>query len=663
MLLSSIRYYARINPGLSKPGGPDKGYLLHSGMEKYGKLLNKAIDAGRKRDYKEAIKLLTQVITESDGYPQAYLYLGRSYHALKEFNRAVIYLQFFCRMHPESSAANFFLGRAYLAAGIPAKALPHLERAVETGNNSKPLILLGLTCLKVKDFGLAVEYLGRAVELEPDNSSVYTAYLNALYIHALKRFNSGDFELAGQILSFLSELNLNSVSIHLYLAKILREQQDYNGAALQYTRAAALEPDDELIQLQLADSLNSSGKTADASRILENIYTSLPGGTNFTLGEENVDPLLAVRNFQESNFRKAVFHGCRALKHRRDADMHLLVGESYRNIGSLTKAENHFNQVLKGNPGSSEAQMGLAMTEWQRGNWKGVINHLTPLLKNQRYSDLSRYYIVLCKSRLDYPPEETLQEVIQEIRDSGPDQYLLSALGDQYIRNDMPELAVKWFKKSLVLNPEYTPAKEGLTACYRSMDDTENLMILLKDILARDNSNIPVRMQLVDLLYEEELYTEAAKEAEALLGLTELNTRLQRLLAICYRKTGRYRDAAVIYRELLKEDPESEVFLRSLLFCLDKCRRRKQALDLLEKAIAYLQKPSASLLLIHGVFLHKEKDVEKALSAFRAAMDKAPKDWRPYYNIGRVYEAKDMKSFATKFFKKAEELKISEKRA
>ncbi len=632
-------------------------------MEKYGKILKKALDAGRQRDYQGAIKLLNQVITESDEYPQAYLYIGRSYHALGEYHRAVIYLQFFCRMNPDSSAANFFLGRAYLAAGIPAKALPHLERAVETGSNSKPLILLGLACLKVKEFSSAVTYLGRAVEMEPENRGVYTAYLNALYVHALRRFNSGDFDLAGQILAFLSNLDLNSVSIHLYLAKILREQNDFTGAALQYSKAATLEPDDELIQLQLADCLNSTGKTAEAEKILNNIRSTLPGGEGFSLGEENVDPLLAVRNFQESNFRKAVFHGCRALKHRRDADMHLLVGESYRNIGSLSKAENHFNQVLKGNPNSSEAQMGLAMTEWQRGNYEGVISHLTPLLKDQRYSNLSRYYIVLSKCRLDFPAEEMLAAVIQEVRDNGPDQYLLTALGDQYVRNSMPELAVKWYQKSLVLNPENTPAKEGLSVCYRSMGDTENLISLLREILEKDNTNIPVIVQLVDLLYEEEFYHEAAAEAERLLGLTELNTRLQRLLAICYRKTGRYRDAAVIYRELLKEEPESEVFLRSLLFCLDKCRRRKQALELLEKAMEYLKKPSASLHLIHGVFLHKEKNIEKALAAFRSAMDRAPKDWRPYYNIGRVYEEKDMKSFAAKFFKKAEELKISEKRA
>ena len=213
------------------------------------------------------------------------------------------------------------------------------------------------------------------------------------------------------------------------------------------------------------------------------------------------------------------------------------------------------------------------------------------------------------------------------------------------------------------MNEEHTPAREGLIECFRRTGDDNALIDLYREILEHDEDSVQVRIQLIEGLYGAERYTEAADEAENLLSLRELDQRLQRLLAICYRKTRRYRDAAVIYRELLKEEPESEVYLRSLLYCLDKSRRRKQAIELLKGAIDYLKSPSSSLHLILGVLLHKEGDIESAMASFRSAMEKAPKDWRAYYNIGKIYREKGLATFADKFSKRAEELKILEKQA
>ena len=211
-------------------------YNLH--MEKYGRLLKQAINAGRKRDYNESIRLLNRIISESDDFPQAYLYLGRSYHATGDYYKAVIFLSFFNKSKPESSAGNFFLGRAFLSAGLPEKALPHLTKAVKTSRNVKPLTLLGLTCLKLKRFDAAVDYLGQAVEREPENSRIYTGYLNALLIHGLRRFNAGDLDMASQILTFLANLDLNSVTVYLYLGKTLRELGKHSEAACYYKQAS-----------------------------------------------------------------------------------------------------------------------------------------------------------------------------------------------------------------------------------------------------------------------------------------------------------------------------------------------------------------------------------------------------------------------------------------
>ena len=108
--------------------------------------------------------------------------------------------------------------------------------------------------------------------------------------------------------------------------------------------------------------------------------------------------------------------------------------------------------------------MGLAMIEWQRENWAGVIERLSPLSSNEEYADLARYYTVLSKCRLEYPAEEMLDTVRDEIRRSGPDHYILSTLGDQYVRLGLEDLAIKWYEKSLQLDPGYTQGQGRSTS-------------------------------------------------------------------------------------------------------------------------------------------------------------------------------------------------------
>ncbi|MDY7026971.1 MAG: tetratricopeptide repeat protein, partial [Spirochaetota bacterium] len=52
-------------------------------------LLEHAISLGRQRRYMEAIPLLQRIASSQNGHTEALLYLGRSYHALGEFSRAI----------------------------------------------------------------------------------------------------------------------------------------------------------------------------------------------------------------------------------------------------------------------------------------------------------------------------------------------------------------------------------------------------------------------------------------------------------------------------------------------------------------------------------------------------------------------------------------------
>ena len=64
--------------------------------------LSIAVEAGKRGDYPQAVKILGGLIHETDAPPEAWLLLGRSHHALKNYSRALAAFNDFIRQKPEA---------------------------------------------------------------------------------------------------------------------------------------------------------------------------------------------------------------------------------------------------------------------------------------------------------------------------------------------------------------------------------------------------------------------------------------------------------------------------------------------------------------------------------------------------------------------------------
>ncbi|MCL2130499.1 MAG: tetratricopeptide repeat protein, partial [Treponema sp.] len=115
------------------------------------KKLKLAAEAGKKGNYRLAVKVLEELITESDSPPEAWLLLGRSLHTLKDYSRALAAFNDYIRQRPKSGDGYLFSGRTYLALGMPYKAVPFLRKAIENSpGDSQTKALLGVAYLKSK---------------------------------------------------------------------------------------------------------------------------------------------------------------------------------------------------------------------------------------------------------------------------------------------------------------------------------------------------------------------------------------------------------------------------------------------------------------------------------------------------------------------------------
>jgi len=624
----------------------------------YHALLQEAIKAGRDRDYRRSVDLLSRITSETDSEPEAFLYLGRSYHALGRYDLAIPPFKSFIELTPKSGAGYFFLGRAYLSLGAPAIAVQYLKRALtHHPDSATTLSLIGMAYLKARRPEIAADYLGRAVSLNPENKKLYTGYLNALLVQGIRTFHRGDLQLASQMLEFISSHGGDGILLHLYLASIDRELGNAQAALAHYDAAVKMAPDDPAIRFQRAVLLQRMGESRIATEELRQLGLT-PKPEQFSWDPSSTNRVVAIQHFQRGQHSVAIHHAEKVLHALpKDTDMHLLVGESYRLLGDFEKAANHFMRVLDVARGKLEAHYGLAMIHWQKEEWEEMRRELGVIERIDPRNSVSSYYSSLCACKVGEPTEKTIPALQAEIKRNGPDAFLFSALGQEYVRAGLTDLAEKWFRKALVLAADHRPAYLGLITVFKALERKDDAVRAYKDYLSKFSDDVEARREFIHFLVDAASYKDAAAAIRQYMPFQRDDRRLDRLLALCLRKTGQYRDAAIIYRRLLREDPANEDLIRSLIYCMDKLGNRDNATALLEHAIAYNKKASPTLLLILGVFYYRGEDMEKALSVFRRVTTLAKDDWRAYLNIGMIYRKQGIASFADKYLAKAEKLR------
>ena len=626
-------------------------------MEKtpYTELYKNALQAGEERNYRKAVDLLRCIVSETDELPEALLYLGRGYHALGEFERAVPHLKNFIKLYPNSSSGYFFLGRTFLALKEYYSAVKILKRGLELQpDNVHIRSFIGLAYLKAKQPGPAVQHLAFAVEHNPDNGSIYTGYINALTVRAIQLFHQGDFDLSRQMFEFVLERGNSDIFIHVYLGQIYKETGEYDSAIHHYDEALSQSPEDALLRLKKSEVLLLCGKQKDGMDIIREVKSIFPELSPESINPQELNKLLAIQHFQRKEWKKAIHYGKQVIKlFGRDIDIHLLMGEASRQIGKEEAAYNHFLRALEGDREKLESRYGLVMVLWQTGNYEQLLKELNAIKHIDPQNEIFHYYYPLCLCKLERPVEETVPALQKEIRNTGPDVYLMSYLGMEYIKGGRSDLAEKWFLKCLALEPKHLDGHRGLIRVYTELDRPKEAIEAFNAYLTLNSKDHTKRNEFIHLLVKEQEYEKAVEEILKILPAVKEDSDILRLLAYAYREIGEYREASALYRQLLRNDPKNENYLRSLVYTLEGAGELEEATKILSSALHYIT-PNASLLLILGVLYYRNNETEASLEAFRRVLTLAPNDWRAYKNIGLVYKKKGIHEMAENFFRKAE---------
>jgi tetratricopeptide (TPR) repeat protein len=621
-----------------------------------------AAEAGKSGNYHLAVKILGELITETDAPTEAWLLLGRSLHAIKDYSRALAAFNDYIRQRPNSGEGYFFVGRTYLTVGMPYRAVPFLRKALEKSPGkssdiqaaefkSKTKALLGTAYLKSRHSQAAVDIFQEAVEEAPEDRRIYRAYLNSLLVRGVRLCGSGNYELGIQMLRFVQENRSEagmgeSPLLRLELGRAARETGKLQEALEHFTAALKIaggkEPGDRRIRWARASILMALGKTKEAVSEIEIIRSYDTDVPNLPWNGELVDLFMIKALLETGEWRRATEFCREWLKRREDKPIiHALYAEALRNLGSYKTAHNHLQRAIEKEPKELDFWYADILVSWEGKDYKAVKKAIKAAKAIGGDNDLLTRFDILCQARTSNDTPSIITLLQNAIRSLGPEPELMYALAEAYLKVGLLEEALSWFKKITALKADHQSAWLGQIAALEALsasgvtDAAKNLVSLYKSYLKRWPDDSSIRRDRALFLLKTFEYAEAASELEKLLVWEPSNPSLRKVLAYAYRKTGRYREAALFLKALLKENPRDTGVLIEYSGCLERAGAGSYALELLEKARELFynstkKRETANISLALGILCYRHKKTEKAFDYFREAAAFNTEDPRPY---------------------------------
>lgn len=171
--------------------------------------------------------------------------------------------------HEDDLAIAYLLGSALVRDKQVARGQAIVDKILRNGDSAEARLLIGTTKLMAHDAAGAVADLQKAVELNSELPSAHAYYGKAL-------MESGNQEAAEKEFRAELRINPNDFDSNLYLAVILKEEQDFAAALPLLQHALEVRPGDPGVRYQIAALHLAEHNFDEAQKELEALVKESP---------------------------------------------------------------------------------------------------------------------------------------------------------------------------------------------------------------------------------------------------------------------------------------------------------------------------------------------------------------------------------------------------
>lgn len=205
-------------------------------------LYRQAQEAEGAGDISTAIRKYQEIVRLAPKLGAAYNNLGALYFRQREYDKAADVLEKGLKVDPTMPTASALLGIAMSQLGRYREARPYLEAALRRNpRDNQAAKVLAQDLIKLHDLEGAAARLRQITERQPQDQEAWYL-LGEVYV-----------QLSQQALAKMNAIDPNSELVHEKSGEIMESMKNYDGALLEYHKAAKLAPQKPGIHYKLAN--------------------------------------------------------------------------------------------------------------------------------------------------------------------------------------------------------------------------------------------------------------------------------------------------------------------------------------------------------------------------------------------------------------------------
>ncbi len=631
--------------GLKRHPGSVEGYNLLGIIESDLKDYPAALDA-----FHRALLLAPNSVKSHNNLGDLYMAVNQVGDAEKEF-RTVL------RLAPADSEGNYNLGVLLVAKGLPAEAIPHFERVHPQSTATQFNLLRAYFAAK-----RPADAMHLAQKLSAQSNELQVHFSLGVLLASERQYKPAQDELAKA-----DALQPNTFEIVYNLGLAFLRDNQLPKAELELTRALSLRSDSIDAMYMLAQTYSDETRPLDALDLLIRAHKAAPNNTDviFLMARismsqnyyEDAIPLLEsgvqlasrrtdlLAELGESYFMagqvdKAVVQFNKLVDLEHSARAYSFLGLSYRDLGRFDEAKKYFEKGLELDPHNNSCLFNLGFVAERQGQSAIAEGYFQKVLAaNPDFPDaLLELANMRIAAKRYAEAEEPLRRFVRSSHDPATGYYKLALVERQLHETAAADRDLKSFQtlsKNSSSGPlpyerlfEYLDSRSTLTAGQRQQLDLTELVAEVK--------RHPDQPQNLYLLAEAYLKSGDTDDAKAtIVQLDALSPSDYRALTgtgVLLARFRLYDDAIAHFQQALAANPQSDDVKFNLANAYFHKHQYAQALETAQQVSDEGKKDDAYQALLGDLDAHTGS-YDAARAIFQQSIGRNPDNDQAYLSL------------------------------
>jgi tetratricopeptide (TPR) repeat protein len=522
----------------------------------------------------------------------------------------------------DNVAARAALGRLYLFAAVPEKALDTVKPAIIKHPDDADLLTVRAAAeTQLKSPEAALADAERAIKLAPTNENVI-AVLAGIY-RSTDQVDKAEALLLGGIKKLPKTVDLRLILVQLYgsTGNAIRVEE-------LLTELVRLNPQDVAHRLRLAQYYARTNQLDHAESTLRDGIAALPKEREL---KTSLIDVVAARRGREAAEKE--LNGFIA-QDPKDYPLKFALGLFYQQGKEYSKAEANYKGVIDAaglEAAGITARNKFAVLRIEQGDIPGAEKLIAEVLaKSPRDNDalIMRGNLALAKQ----DPKTAIADLRAVLRDQPNTVGVMRSLARAHLANGEPALAEETMRRAVDANPSDPEARLDLAQLLIQLGKPAQAAPVVSELIKQQPNNLQALDAQFKIAVAGKDYALAKTTAESI-AAAQPKSPLGYYYQGAVAESEKRSDTALrFYSTAFDLRPDSLEPLEAITRVLLANKRAPEALKRVEQSIARSPKSAPPVNLKGEILLMTERRAE-AVETFRAAEALDPTWWAPYRNL------------------------------